>query len=899
MNSTTQDQKRLASKFYQQDIVQVIEPPQRYGIVLRCWHDAEDMHPPITTDPLMRPLNPGEVGVTFLAAGGERMILLESQLRLIDRSFRPGDFCKRGVENLHSGVITRTQVTGRLAHAVSGEPIEGWKTLNDIRAKGEAETGDYVVYNDWLGQIIELFDESILEVSNGRLVRLPELSNRLAVGERGTELLPPSNGVGEFARLLWSGAIPESMTTVIAVKHTVYAIVWLALTPLDATKKKRPQRFWYGADIEKLTLIRGQSDSDLRVGDRVYLKDCDGLPSTRHGVDDPNGIISVHAFRVAETRTIVDVLWQDGSRQSIPSVDLIPYLNPDEYDCWPGDHVLWKNEDMERPAIVQSVDAAQRIATVLFPDTKETEFVSLLELNVHGMMMIPQSGPEGLGVRRGDFVFIHPSGSTNGFEKPHVPRIGELEGWALSLPSDGERGWRMDMTDIGINLAKNTADNDVARELQLPSHQDESLSWIGEVADLKLDGTVEVTHPNSSIKIYPLERLTRLYDGIEQIEDSMWDDDATDSQGSDVDIDNREFEAMDEDGVWRQGSDTADDEWEEMDEGAEDGSMDADNREWADEFMIVAEGSHKTATPIDVQRSASRDDELIASKPGHGPTLPEYTDDPIGPPWKQFDILPSTPLDHAFLNSPPAQPSKTFLGRLSREYRALASSLPASIFVRAFEDRTDLLRCLIIGTENTPYEDAPFVIDWSLDSNFPNSPPIAHFLSWTNGNGRVNPNLYEEGKVCLSILGTWAGDKSECWSAARSSLLQAFVSIQGLVLVKEPWFCEPAFEKLRGTEEGIVNSQLYSEKAYVLSRGFVRRALEIPVGGFESELKWIYLHDKRLEKVIRDANDLILKSRSTPEISDNDKDLAVPRLTAGGIIALERTLNKLQVIRWS
>ena len=53
--------------------------------------------------------------------------------------------------------------------------------------------------------------------------------------------------------------------------------------------------------------------------------------------------------------------------------------------------------------------------------------------------------------------------------------------------------------------------------------------------------------------------------------------------------------------------------------------------------------------------------------------------------------------------------------------------------------------------------------------------------------GRVNPNLYEEGKVCLSILGTWAGDRSESWSAARSSLLQAFVSIQGLVLVKEPY----------------------------------------------------------------------------------------------------------------
>lgn len=48
-------------------------------------------------------------------------------------------------------------------------------------------------------------------------------------------------------------------------------------------------------------------------------------------------------------------------------------------------------------------------------------------------------------------------------------------------------------------------------------------------------------------------------------------------------------------------------------------------------------------------------------------------------------------------------------------------------------------------------------------------------------------NLYEEGKVCLSLLGTWQGDKHEVWSAQRSSILQALISVQGLVLVKEPY----------------------------------------------------------------------------------------------------------------
>jgi len=152
---------------------------------------------------------------------------------------------------------------------------------------------------------------------------------------------------------------------------------------------------------------------------------------------------------------------------------------------------------------------------------------------------------------------------------------------------------------------------------------------------------------------------------------------------------------------------------------------------------------------------------------------------------------------------------------------------------------------------------------------------------------------HEEGKVCLSILGTWAGDKSETWSPTRSSLLQAFVSIQGLVLVKEPWFCEPAYEKLRGTEEGIVNSRLYNEKAYCLSRGFVRRALEIPPGGLESDISWFYYTHGRLEKVVCNSRALIEKSKLPPE-DHEDLELAVPRLTVGGIITLERTLNKLQ-----
>jgi ubiquitin-conjugating enzyme E2 O len=98
----------------------------------------------------------------------------------------------------------------------------------------------------------------------------------------------------------------------------------------------------------------------------------------------------------------------------------------------------------------------------------------------------------------------------------------------------------------------------------------------------------------------------------------------------------------------------------------------------------------------------------------------------------------------------------------------------------------------------------------------------------------------------------------------------------------------------------MINSRLYSEKAYVLARGFVRRALEIPLGGLEEEIKWFYHTHGRLVKVLRESRALIEKSRQEPipskEVLEKDRamDVANPRLTIGGIILLERTLGKLQ-----
>lgn len=85
-------------------------------------------------------------------------------------------------------------------------------------------------------------------------------------------------------------------------------------------------------------------------------------------------------------------------------------------------------------------------------------------------------------------------------------------------------------------------------------------------------------------------------------------------------------------------------------------------------------------------------------------------------------------------------------------------------------------------------------------------------------NFRFNPNLYADGKVCLSLLGTWhGGDSSEKWDATHSNLMQVVVSIQGLILIPEPIYNEPGYEAMQGTPQGQVS---YSLCAHSCSTSF-------------------------------------------------------------------------------
>ena len=156
-------------------------------------------------------------------------------------------------------------------------------------------------------------------------------------------------------------------------------------------------------------------------------------------------------------------------------------------------------------------------------------------------------------------------------------------------------------------------------------------------------------------------------------------------------------------------------------------------------------------------------------------------------------------------------PNRSKLMRVAKEISALSTSLPlaasTSVFLRVDSQRMDIIRVMITGPEDTPYENGCFLFDIFLPSDYPRAPPGCLIITTGKGTARFNPNLYAEGKVCLSLLGTWQGPG---WDPLHSTILQVLVSIQSLIFVSNPYFNEPGYENSMGTRAGEEASNKYN-----------------------------------------------------------------------------------------
>ncbi|GAA5975270.1 hypothetical protein JCM5350_000217 [Sporobolomyces pararoseus] len=732
---------------------------------------------------------------------------------------------------------------------------------------------------------------------------------------------------------------------------------------------KRPKRYW--TDLDQLKLVRATADHLRTIHDKLVPRDPSNLsfptpPESLQKKYPPTFHSSLSIFSVKNSRTKLKVLWQDGTvSENVDSFDFeqVQVVDDLELETFPGDLGLLSlggggggggggsnsvagEEVKGRCGIVQSMDSKKRTIKLRYLDSEEEEVVSAIEFDPHGPPL------HEYGLRRGDYIVItNPEsggggggGGGGGVELPEIPSLGESETKTSQMPS-GEP-LRIELSSLGLSFAQNLTDS-FKPPLPKTSFNDlKEVDWYGEVWDLLLNGNLVVRFPNGEKKEIGIRQVVRLDDGMMDPHAEMMAQ-AQEEMGMHV-------EEEDDDGMSIDGDEGGDQGWtteEEEDEGQGQVETNDDDekvrqgvtnsrkrkrsrresRGWADEEdeeeeeeeqqdrtsnprtvheqpLPTAENVPSTSdTPLD---KAAGQSTIGAVSITHIETRKNDNDED-DENWQRFEILEEIPRDHHYSNESAQEvPSKQFISRVRKEHKVLSSSLPPNILVRGYESRLDLLRCLIIGPEGTPFEHAPFLFDLYLStSKFPLEPPKVFFHSWAaGGTTRVSPNLYAEGKVCLSLLGTWSGDKTESWSSARSSILQILISIQGLIMVENPYFTEPGFEKQIGTPEGTTASQIYNERSFVLNRGFIKRACEYPPQGFEKEINHFYYggggggdgEEKRLKGIVEQCRELLKESdqfHSEGEEEEGKQSQVVPSLkvlSEGGALSLRRTLKSLE-----
>lgn len=135
--------------------------------------------------------------------------------------------------------------------------------------------------------------------------------------------------------------------------------------------------------------------------------------------------------------------------------------------------------------------------------------------------------------------------------------------------------------------------------------------------------------------------------------------------------------------------------------------------------------------------------------------------------------------------------SKATIERIAKDIKTLIKNplTENGIYYKHSEDELLVGYALIIGPSESYYRGGFYFFKFDFPLDYPYSPPKVTFLT-NDGLVRFHPNLYKNGKVCLSLLNTWKG---EGWTSCQSisSILLTITSI----LDYEPLCKEPGLDK--------------------------------------------------------------------------------------------------------
>jgi ubiquitin-conjugating enzyme E2 O len=275
------------------------------------------------------------------------------------------------------------------------------KKLLKIRS---ISVGDYVVHGPWIGRVDEVIESVTVIFDDGTSCEVAAVDQE--------KLLPISPDIledsmhpyypGQRVQIRLS-ALSKSATwlcgawnenqdvgTVSAVKAGLVYVDWLACALVGSDLSlPAPQRL---QDAKKLNLLSCFLHENWQLGDwcMLPLADCTGgkerilfdasiieiIEKDRKRGQGFTGLnpspIFQDIFVIVKTKTIVNVVWQDGScSQGLDSKSLLPVNIVNSHDFWPGQFVLDKGacEDPyvsgnQKWGFVNCVDAKEQIVKV-------------------------------------------------------------------------------------------------------------------------------------------------------------------------------------------------------------------------------------------------------------------------------------------------------------------------------------------------------------------------------------------------------------------------------------------------------------------------------------------------------------------------------------------------------
>lgn len=217
-----------------------------------------------------------------------------------------------------------------------------------------------------------------------------------------------------------------------------------------------------------------------------------------------------------------------------------------------------------------------------------------------------------------------------------------------------------------------------------------------------------------------------------------------------------------------------------------------------------------------------------------------------------------------------------------------AGSTSHTMLVKSCSSSPELIKFVIIGPLHTPYYQSFLAFDLYYPATFPMEPPSVRFHAH---NMRLNPNLYVDGYICLSLLGTWESSNStETWRPATSSVMQILLSLQSLVLIKEPYYNEAGYDEYRGTPMGRSHSKTYNENLALLRIQHLIAMAESPPADWVFVFRSHFLQTAplicaRLTK-LADQQEAAKSSHGDDDVSAVDNASSAPSegITADGLV---------------